>query len=71
MGLRKPLELPSGLLPKQPPSGFANNPSDPVSYGFDYYNQRFEDIDQQRKPMKRYAKDTEEAIARMQYKWNE
>ena len=68
MGLRKPIGLLPGLLPEQPPSGLSNSPSDPTSYGPDYYNQHFEDIDQQRKPTKRYTKNTEEAIARMQCK---
>ena len=65
MGLRKSLKL----LDKH--DGLCDSLPDPGSYGPDYYNQRFEKVDQQRKPTKRYAKDTEEAIARMRSKWEE
>lgn len=62
---------PLGLLGKQHPKGHSDNSVDPTSRGPEYYSQRFEEVGQQRKPTKRYAKDTEEAIARMQGKWKE
>ena len=56
------------LLREHYPDGIYDSSADPISYGPEYYNQRFEDVDQQRKPTKQYAKDTEEAISRMQCK---
>ena len=67
MGPRKPL----ASLGKRHCGELSDGRSDPTSYGPEYYNQRFEELDQKRKPTKRYAKDTEEAIARMQGKWAE
>ena len=67
MGLRKP-PRPTG---KQHPRKDCDRAPDPTSHGPEYYNERFERVDQQRKPTKWYAEDTEKAIERMQCKWQQ